>query len=156
MSLAQEEVFSRLAERLRSAAAPSADLVSEVVAEACPRLPRLRQSAKAARLESLIEAGAWTDAALLLVELELPGWKLRRLAGDEDGWHCALSRQAYLPIELDDTADGHHPALPLAILDALLQACRRAELERGAGLRPAARVAPAPRHGLAICCDNFS
>src|SRR5664280_1419617 len=71
--------LDRLAEQLRLAPALSADLISNVVADACTRLPILNKGGKAARLDQLIEAGAWSDAALALIELELPAWKLRRL-----------------------------------------------------------------------------
>jgi len=37
----------------------------------------------------LIESEAWTEAALALVELELPLWKLRRLVHEEGIWLCS-------------------------------------------------------------------
>ena len=56
----------------------------------------------AARIDQLIEARAWNDAALALVELELPAWKLRRLVYEDGEWHCSLSRQPNLPVALED------------------------------------------------------
>ena len=61
-----------------------------------------------ARLERLIAAGAWTDAALVLIELELPAWSLRRLIREDDEWFCSLSRQPNVPVALDVTAHAHH------------------------------------------------
>lgn len=67
------------------------------------------------------KAGAWTDAALALLELELPRWQMRRLEQDGDEWHCMLSRYRRTPLVFDDAVDGRGPSLPLAILDALLR-----------------------------------
>jgi hypothetical protein len=39
--------------------------------------PSQVSSGKATRVRQLIAAEAWTDAALALIELELPQWKLR-------------------------------------------------------------------------------
>jgi hypothetical protein len=96
----------------------TADLILEVVGTPSRRLPP--------RIERLIESGAWTDAALALLELELPQWQLRRLAYDEGEWHCALSRQRELPEWLDDrSVESHHADLSLAILSAFVDARRK-------------------------------
>ncbi|HXO67330.1 MAG TPA: hypothetical protein VN838_00085, partial [Bradyrhizobium sp.] len=84
----------RLDARLRDAPAVTADLIADVIGKPSRRLP--------VRIERLIDSGAWTDAALALLELELPHWQLRRLAYDDGEWHCALSRQRELPEWLDD------------------------------------------------------
>src|SRR5882757_10623719 len=106
-----------LVDRLRDAPAVTADLVSEVIGNPARRLP--------ARIHRLIDSGAWTDAALALLELELPQWQLRRLAYDEGEWHCALSRQRELPEWLDDrSVESHHADLSLAILGAFVDARR--------------------------------
>ncbi len=84
----------------------------------CKRLPAMRRSADARRLDRLVEAGAWTDAALTLIAIELPAWRLRRLAFDEGEWHCALSTQRDMPDWLDDAVETHHPDMATAILDA--------------------------------------
>lgn len=57
---------------------------------------------------SFLYGRAWLDAALTLVELELPGWGLRRLYRDAGTWFCSLSHQPNVSAELDDTADGSH------------------------------------------------
>jgi hypothetical protein len=54
--------------QLRRAPALTPDLISHVIVDACTRLPAV----KATRIDQLIEAGAWGEAALALIELELP------------------------------------------------------------------------------------
>jgi hypothetical protein len=106
-----------------------------------------------ARLDRLVEAGAWTDAALVLVELELSAWSLRWLIREDGEWFCSLSRQPNLPATLDVTADAHHDSLPLAILLAFLQARRMAEIASATiSLTPHVRLMPE----CIICCDDFA
>jgi hypothetical protein len=50
------------------------------------------------RVNQLIEAGAWADATLAMVELELPYWNLRRLVHEDGEWLCSLSKQPNLPV----------------------------------------------------------
>ena len=57
-----------------------------------------------------------------MIELELPQWQIRRLAYDEGEWHCALSRQRELPDWLDQSIDGRHHDLALAMLSAFVEA----------------------------------
>src|ERR1700732_1304818 len=61
-----------LVDRLRDAHAATADLMSDVIGEACRRFPSAGQTQKTTRIERLIESGAWTDVALALIDLELP------------------------------------------------------------------------------------
>ena len=123
----------RLEAALQSARALTPALIFAVVAEACVRVPL--PTSKAAALRRLIEAGAFTDAALALVEMELPGWKLRRLCYEDGEWHCCLSNQPNLPVGFDDTAEASHEILPLAILTAFLEAQRRTTGAREVGTR---------------------
>ena len=133
--------------RLHDAPAVTADLISEVIGNTSPRLP--------VRIERLIESGAWTDAALALLELKLPQWQLRRLAYDEGEWHCALSRQRELPEWLDDrSVESHHADLALAILSAFVGAQRKSA-PPGRTSVPAARRAANPLYEP-VCCDNFA
>jgi hypothetical protein len=115
---------AELIERLRNADAVTTDIMSDVIGQACRRFPSLGQSEKSARLESLLELGAWTDAALALIDLELPLWQLRRIAYDEGEWHCALSRQRELPDWLDSAIEARHADLALALLSAFVEAQR--------------------------------
>jgi hypothetical protein len=104
------------------------------------------------RLEQLVAARAWTDAALMLIDVAVPAWKLRRIACDAGAWHCSLSRHLRLPDWLDQTADGRHDALPLAILCALVEARRIGS--------DSPRLTLVPPSGTiterGVCCDNFS
>jgi hypothetical protein len=106
----------------------------------------------------LIESGAWTDAALALVELELPQWKLRRMLYEDGEWHCTLSKRPQLPIGFDEVAEGSHEILALAILIALLQARRDAAVSTPAVSTTGVTAVPqvGAVAGYAMCCDNFS
>ena len=143
-----------LGDRLRGAHAVTAALMSDVIGQTCRRLPAARPTGKAARIERLIGAGAWLDAALALIELELPGWQVRRIAYDEGEWHCALSRTRELPDWLDQSIEAHHEDLALAVLGAFVEA-RRVDA-------PAARTSvPSVPRGVEIsytpfCCDDFA
>ena len=110
--------------RLRNAEAADAALIGEVIGAACRRLPSLGQTEKTARLAQLIQSGAWTDAALALLDLELPLWQVRRLAYDDGEWYCALSRERELPDWLDQSIESRHADLALAILGAFVEARR--------------------------------
>ena len=141
------ELHDGLTGRLRDAPAVTADLISEVIGKPSRRLPD--------RVERLIDSGAWTDAALALLETELSRWQLRRLAYDGGEWHCALSRQRELPDWLDDrSVESHHADLSLAILSAFVDARRKSA--------PASRTSVPAAPGSAssfyqpVCCDNFS
>ncbi len=141
-----------LLETIRLAQSVTRELMLEIVFEGCARLPQLNNSGKAAvRIAQLIQASSWIDAAFALIEVELPAWKLRRLAYDDGEWHCSLSRQPNLPVELDDAIEARHEVLPLAILSAFLET-RRSSVSREKQTVPQVRSAPAH----AICCDNFA
>ena len=116
--------LDELTDRLHVAAEADAVLVTEVIGAACRRFPSIGQRAKTARIEQLVQSGAWIDVALALIDLELPQWKVRRIVYDEGEWHCALSRQRELPDWLDQSIEIHHADLALAILGALVEACR--------------------------------
>ena len=110
--------------RLRDAGRADAILFDEVISAACRRYPSLGQTEKTARLNRLIQSAAWTDAALALIDLELPLWQVRRLAYDDGEWFCALSRERELPDWLDQSIEVRHADLALAILSAFVEARR--------------------------------
>ena len=110
--------FAELEYRLHDAQVPTAELMSAVIRETC------RRFSKTTRIDRLIQSQAWTDAALALIELELPQWQVRRIAYDAGEWHCALSCQRELPEWLDRSIEAHHVDLPLAILSAFVDAQR--------------------------------
>jgi hypothetical protein len=149
-----EDRLDRLTEQLRLAPVLTPNLVGAVIADACIRLPVLHRTGKAARIHQLIEAGAWSDAALALIELELPAWKLRRLIYEDGEWFCSLSKQPNLPVTIDDTADARHEVLPLAILSAFLEARRGTSAARETSPPTVPQVQPTS--GIVICCDNFA
>jgi hypothetical protein len=131
--------------RLHDAAAVTAGLISEVIGNTSRHLP--------VRIERMVESGAWTDAALALLELELPQWRLRRLAYDDGEWHCILSRQRELPEWLDQSVETRHTDLSLAILSALVDARRMPVPSSGTSVPAVPR--PASPLYEPLCCDNF-
>lgn len=142
-----------LVERLRNAPAASPALVREVVHKACWRFPSLAQHEKTARVELLICDHAWTDAALALIELELPQWQLRRIGYDGGEWHCALSRERELPDWLDQSIEAQHADLPMALLTAFVEVQQLAAASSGpsvpsvpCALRPLAVTVNAARN----------
>ena len=137
-----QDHLERLADRLRLAPALTSDLITDVVANACTRIPVLGKAGKAVRINQLIAAGAWGDAALALIELELPAWKLRRILHEDGEWFCSLSREPRLPLGLDDTADARHEVLPLALLGAFVEARRRTSNMRETGAPRVPRCSP--------------
>ena len=147
--------FDRLAHRIHCASGASKELMLSLVEEKRPGSPA---NAQAVALQRLLNDGAWTDAALLLVETELPEWKLRQLALDEGRWHCSLSRQVNLPVALDETAEGTHEVLPLAIADAFVEARALTGALSDAYLTKEISLPKAGPDGQDCCvisCDNF-
>jgi hypothetical protein len=146
--------LSRLDDRLHQAHALTAGLMSEVIGETCRRFPSIANAENVAQVERLMKSGAWMDATLALIGLELPQWQLRRIAYDEGEWHCALSRERELPEWLDRSVETHHTDLPLAILSAFVEARR--------STAPSSRTSvPAVTHAVSpfyepLCCDNFA
>jgi hypothetical protein len=143
-----------LADRLRDAPAVTAELMSHIIGEACWRFPPIRRTEKAARIERLIQSGAWTDAALALIELELPLWQIRRIVYDDGEWYCALSRQRELPEWIDQSIEARHADLPLAILMTFVDAQRASRPSIGTSVPTVPREAN--RLDEPVCCDNFT
>jgi hypothetical protein len=129
LQIIKSQNLGELGARLRDAGEADARLMTEVLEVACHRYPSLGESEKTARVDQLIRSGAWTDAALALIDLELPLWQVRRIAYDEGEWHCALSRERELPDWLDQSIETRHADLALAILSAFVEARRVNEPE---------------------------
>ncbi|MGY3031061.1 hypothetical protein ACVIIV_000231 [Bradyrhizobium sp. USDA 4354] len=143
-----------LAERLRKADAMTRPLMLDIIGHACRRIPSLGQSERTARLARLVDVEAWADAALVLMELELPMWQVRRIAYDEGEWHCALSRERELPDWLDAAVEARHADLALAMLSAFLEVrALAADVSRPSvpSVRPVLHPLYEP-----VACDNFS
>jgi hypothetical protein len=140
-------------DRLRDAHTVTAELMSEIIGQTCRRFPSVGQTEKTARIERLLQSGAWTDAALGLIDLELPQWQVRRIVYDEGEWHCALSRERELPEWLDQSIETRHTDLPLAILSAFVDA------QRISAPRSTTSVPAVPQEASSlyepVCCDNF-
>ena len=156
-----ESSLPDLQDRLRRAQGVTADLILKVAAGACARITMPGCAGKAARINRLIASEAWTEAALALVELELPLWRLHRLVYEQDVWHCSLSKLRDPRVWLNDCAQGRHQSLPLAILSALIEASQCGEpSSEPPSMRAASSV---PRCGpessfpvATMCCDNFA
>jgi hypothetical protein len=140
-------------DRIHDAQAMTAELISKVIGATCRRFPSMGHTARTTRIERLIGSGAWTDAVLALIDLELPQWQVRRIAYDEGEWHCALSRQRELPEWLDQSVETHHADLSLAILGAFVDAQRISTSSSRTSV-PAAPQDANPLHEP-VCCDNF-
>lgn len=139
--------------RLRDAHAVTSELLEDVIRGTCWRFLSIRQAENSARLKRLMNSGAWTDAVLALIELELPQWQVRRIVYDAGQWHCALSRQRELPDWLDQSIEACHADLSLAILLAFAEARRVGASPIMASVPSVPCVANALY--TAVCCDNF-
>ncbi len=141
-------------DRLRHAERVTAELMADIIGGVCRRFPSMGQRGKTTRVEHLIRSGAWTDATLALIDLELPLWQVRRITYDEGEWYCALSRERELPDWLDQSAEAHHADLPLAILGAFVEAQRIT----APASRPSVPVVPREAGALyqPICSENFA
>jgi len=106
------------------------------------------------RLDSLVAAAAWTDAALALLDGVLPHWKLRRLVYDDGEWHCALSQRPELPDWLDEAVESRHPNRAVALMLVVIEALRQDPPVGRSGRGAVPRVRPV-RDDL-ICCENFA
>jgi hypothetical protein len=148
----RQERIDGLEARLRRAHRVTPELMSEVLAEACPRFAAAGAVARA-KVNKLIDSAAWMDAAVAVLEIELPQWKLRRAVYEDGEWLCSLSREPWLPLCLDDLVETSHAVLPLAILAALVEA-RHATTVRGG--KPATVPRVSRVSASAMCCDNFS
>ena len=152
--LSERRTPADLGDQLRNAGYVTAEFLSDIIRATSRRLPSTKQNARAARVEHLIQSQAWTDAALALIDLELPQWQVRRLAYDDGEWYCALSRQRELPDWLDQSIEGRHADLSLAILSAFVEA------QRVSAPAPRTSVPTAPQPATAwyepVYSDNFA
>ena len=142
-----------LSQRLRAAPAMTPPLMHDVIDHACRRIPSLGDSERTTRIMRLIDVEAWADAALALIELELPLWQVRRIAYDEGEWHCALSRERELPDWLDTAVEARHADLALALLSAFVEV-RALAVDVSRPSVPSVRPAPDSLYEP-IGCDNF-
>ena len=143
--------IDRLDDQLQSAYTMTPDLFQHVIESAGERLSILRRAGKIAHVQWLLEAGASTDAALALLEIEMPTWKIRRLVNEGGEWLCSLSRRPGVPTEFDDMVEARHAVLSLAVLRALLEARR---VNRAEAISTPVDVPVGATTWF--CCDNFA
>ena len=141
------ECLDKLQEHVRRSRAVTSELLTEVISKACIRFAAHGSTVKA-KVHQMAEHGAWADAVLALLELELPHWKLRRLLYDDGEWHCFLSKGLELPLDLDDGTEATHEVLALAILIAFIKARSAVASAAVPQVRAASRDT--------VCCDNFA
>ncbi len=152
------ERLDRVAGELHVNPVLTADLISRVIADTCTRVSSLARAGKTragktGAFDRLVLAEAWTDAALSLIELELPMWHLRRLVYDGGEWVCSLSRHPHVPIEFDEPAEERHETRAVAILLSLIEAKRLLAASERVSAPSVPQVRPAVAHPF--CCDNF-
>jgi hypothetical protein len=140
-----------LDDALRNAQQPSLDLFSKIINSACTRVQARGQALT--HIVRLGEIGAWTDATLALIALELQLWTVRRLAFENGEWLCSLSRQPNLPMTFDDCAEASHEVLPLAMLCAFVEACRRRQMVQDFVSAVPQVAQPSVNH--IMCCENY-
>jgi len=143
-----------LAGQANAADEATSELLTKIVVATERRLSLPSQAASAARLRQLIEAGALTEAAFALIDLELPQWKLRRITYDGGEWHCAMSRERELPEWLDEAVEARHASLTLAILSAYIETIRQIESSKDPR-RPSVPQIRAEQYEP-LCCENFA
>src|ERR1039458_7798795 len=150
----RSEQLTILAEQVRLAYEATPKMLAGIVTETARRLSAPGKAANAAQLHQLIEAGALTEAAFALINLELPQWKLRRITYDEGEWHCALSRSEELPEWLDQAIEATHRSLTLAVAGGYIETLRQIEASREPS-RPSVPQIPADQFEP-LCCENFA
>jgi hypothetical protein len=142
-----------LGAKLRAADNVTPELMAEILKVSGRRFLLRAHGEQARYFNQLIEARAWVDVALRLLELELPLWRIRRIAYDGGEWYCALSRQRELPAWLDQCIEARHHDLALAILTAFVEAQPTAEPVSGTSV-PASFGRLDPDY-VPLCSDNF-
>jgi hypothetical protein len=142
--------------QLRRAHDVTPGLMSKVIAGAGTRFTMPSCAGQGAKIDRLIASEVWTEAALALVELELPQWRLHRLVCEENTWVCWLSQQWAPRVWHSDCAETRRQSLPLAVLGALIEAQQCSE---PLSMRAASSVLQCgAKSGLPVetmCCDNF-
>ena len=111
------------------------------------------------RIDALIDAQAWTDAALAIAALDR-AHAVRRIERDDGEWYCTIGSQWPVPEWLDHGTWHGHRALPLAILGAVVDALSQNEAAAAATTSTErCRELPGQGRGDVIAsfgCDNYS
>lgn len=107
------------------------------------------------RVAALVEAGASVDAALALVEYELPDWEIRRLARENGKWTCALARDGRLPAEPEAVVEGDGDSAPQAIVHAMAEVRNMEEAKAGCRASHASPAGAGPACSFQVSCDDY-
>jgi hypothetical protein len=152
----QHSELYELRDRVRRGGVVTGDLMTRLITLFRPCLGDVTGSSALSRLNCLMEAQAWTDAAVALIEIAVPRWSLSRVFCEDGEWTCVLSRFPQMPEWLDDAVEGRHEVMALAILDAILAAC---EIDPPEATDERASVWWQPQESdqcsWVVCCDNF-
>ena len=124
----RKDRIERLIRKVDRATCPTHPLLVEIVSAVCPRHLEGRGS-KSVALRHWLETDAYHDVIFGLVEWELPGWTVRRLALDDGLWWCALTPRLSA-FWGHDEVDESHPDMTLALAKAFLVALCRDPVER--------------------------
>jgi len=124
--------FDLLDSKLRCAHVLTVALFRQVVEGAGDRLSIIRRAGKTTHIERLLEAGACTDAALALIEIEMPNWRIRQLVYENAEWNGAAQPKGFWR-RLAQTLDAYFaerskravPAITLRRSQHELARCRR-------------------------------
>jgi hypothetical protein len=150
----RSEQLATLAGQISAADRATSELLSAIVVATARRLSVPSAAANAAQLRQLIDAGALTETAFALINLELPLWKLRRITYGESEWHCAISRERELPEWLDEAVEARHASLTLAILSAYIETIRQIAVSREPN-RPSVPQTRVEQYEP-VWCENFA
>jgi hypothetical protein len=145
--------FDALGSVLYRASEPTVGLFAKIISDVCTRIPLLAKAEAFDRLMHFAKIGAWTEAAFLLIALELPLWRVRRLVYEDGEWLCSLSNQPNLPIALDDCVEATHEVLPIAMFCAFVEARRRRNAVHEKVSTVSQIQQPWPEH--IVCCENY-
>jgi len=145
--------LDRITVRLDRADRLCGDLWTEIMTGAAERFAAMAGQPSVSRLNKFAADGAWVDAALALIEVELAAWRLRRIVLDDGEWHCALSRAPAVPEWLDQAVQASHRDLALALVKVAIEAIREMRSCKEREPRTVPQISCEPRQYL--CCDNF-
>jgi hypothetical protein len=152
--LSKRELAQGFDSRLSALPSALADLVQRVRCGDIGHLV-LNKNDKILRANRLTRVGAWIDATLAVLDLELPSWKLRRIQFEDGLWICSLSQRPQSPLQHDDMAEAQNEELRLAIVGAMVEAHRLSVPRRPR----ATKIAPqlnCKSTGIPLDCDDFA
>ena len=92
----QQVPLEALDTAMHNAQEPTLDLLAKIISGACTRISRQAKTETFNRLIDFAKTGAWTEAAFALIALELPLWRVRRLAYENGGSGCARCRTSQI------------------------------------------------------------